>query len=152
MRFFLSCLLFLFDFFYRNSLRLSVYNNEKQFRLGGKMDKLFVRFPLAGLTIYWLYLLQRCKSSSQRDVRSMILNFMVKLQFWKSKKSGVPLHWNHSQVHSDPEYLLGSHLCVKYNCLKIICIWLEYLMPYNYKLFVLRIVIWSYDYLLMIIN
>ena len=38
------------------------------------------------------------------------LYLMVTLQYWSSRKCGVPVHYHYSQVHSD---LLESHLCVK---------------------------------------
>ena len=54
----------------------------------------------------------------------------------------VKYYCHYSQIHSELEweYLLG---CVKYICLKI-SIQLDYLIPYNNELFVLRIVDWSY--------
>ena len=71
-----------------------------------------------------------------KSVLGMTLNCI------SAREYGVAFYCHYSQVHSDLEwlYLLGSYLWVKLIYLKIIHIQLEYLMPYNHKLFVLRIV------------
>ena len=52
---------------------------------------------------------------------------MATLLFWIFVKHGILLHYHFSQVHSElDEYdMLGSHLLVKYICLKIIRIWYD---------------------------
>ena len=64
-----------------------------------------------------------------------------------------PFNCYYSQVYSEIQwyYLLGSHLWVKYICLEISSIQLKYLLPYNCKLFVLRIVTSNFNCLLRII-
>ena len=98
---------------------------------------------------------------------------------WVFKLWGIqsPFHCHYSQVHSDPDwwYLLGYCQWVKYICLKIISLigicesisvcrtndyhQIELLFERNTwndktvcKLFVLRIVSWSYDWLFRIIT
>ena len=42
------------------------------------------------------------KEYSRYDTK---LHLMVRLQFWRSRMYGVPLHCYYSQVHSDPVWL-----------------------------------------------
>ena len=68
--------------------------------------------------IYWLYPLQRDKTSAYDSK----YHHMVRLLFWSSRECGVLFHCHYSQVHSDLEGLLGLHLLVKYIYFKIIYI------------------------------
>ena len=71
---------------------------------------------------------------------------MVRLLFWSFEKCGVSLHFHYFKVHSYLEwsYLLGFSL-------KIICIWLKYLIPYNCELFVLIVTWRNYNCFLRIV-
>ena len=82
-------------------------------------------------------------------ISHIVLDLMVRLQFWRFRECRVHLHCYYSQIHCELDYLslLGFCLWVKH-LLEIICIRLEYLILYNCKLFLLKIVTWSYNCLL----
>ena len=58
-----------------------------------------------GLTICWLYPLQRSKPCPQEyPAYDTKLHLMVKLYFWRSEECKAHLHCHDSQVHSDPKW------------------------------------------------
>ena len=108
----------------------------------------------AGIRINWLYPFQKNKFFPHRIVLGMILNCIrcetLVLEIW-----GM---WRTSSLTLLPGQLwLGvvvlANILSKGQLyqLKIICIQHEYLISYSSKLFVLRIVTWSYDCWLRII-
>ena len=58
--------------------------------------------------------LQGDKTPTPTNVLDMKINhLMVRLQPWSFEEYGVPFHCHWFLVHSDMEYMLGSHLWVK---------------------------------------
>ena len=71
------------------------------------------------LRICWLYPLQKLRTPPKSyPGYDSVLHLMVWLQFWRS---GEPIHYCYSNIHSDPEFLslLGSLFMVQINLIKI---------------------------------
>ena len=82
---------------------------------------LIIHWLLVGLIIHWLHPLHRSKISTPQKKKGcpgydMKLHLMVKFQFCRFRKSGIPLYYHYFQVHSVPEWylLLRPHQGIRY--------------------------------------